>query len=141
MPLDDEEDDEDEEEDDEDELLLLDEEEASPDEDELLLDDEEASPEEDALLLELEVELLLTSEPVEPPEPPLPAVPPMPLVEDEVPLAAPAPDAVTGCASLHAPPNVAAQIVINPVNRASFLAESIGEKFVLEWCFLGVCTA
>lgn len=122
MPLD--EDDED----DEDELLLLLEEddEASPDEDELLLDEETSPDDEDELLLEVEDELLLTLASV-------PPMPPIPLEEDEVPFAAPAPVAVTGSASLHAPPNVAAQMVTKPVNNTSFLAELIVERFVSEW--------
>jgi len=132
MPLDEE----DEEDDEEDELLLLlllllDEELASPDEDELL--DEEASPDEDELLLELDDELLLTLASV-------PPMPPIPLEDDDVPLAAPAPVAVTGSASLHAPPSVTAQIVTKPVQRASFLAESMVEMFVLEWCWLRMGT-
>lgn len=123
MPLDDEED---EDEDDEDDELLLDEDDddddTSPEEDELLLD-EEASPDEDELL-ELEDELLLAS------LPPIPPIPPTPLVEDDVPLAAPAPVVVTGWASLHAPPNVAAQRVTNPVRRAKCFTDLKRAEFV-----------
>lgn len=142
IPLDEEEDEEDDEddEDDEDELLLDDEDDddTSPEEDELLLDDE-TSPDEDELL-ELEDELFVASAPPVPPIPPVPAIPPIPLLEDDVPLAAPAPVVVTGWASLHAPPNVAAQMVTNPVNRANFFTAFMGDAFISDWGSFSVCT-